>query len=103
MISKFIRENKDGFLEKTRNDGNYEKGVVMNYLYPILLRAQNSQSKTGYGWEWSWNCLVSEGTLYGETTGYPIVGCVIDKDYSISIYITILAICHSTIKNIRKK
>lgn len=84
MISKFIRENRTRFLAES--ESNYKNDIVMNFLYPILLRAQNSKNKTGYGWEWSWNCLVSEGTLYGETTGYPIVGCLLVPGGSTNYY-----------------
>lgn len=57
---------------------------VFRFSKPYLLRAQSSINRTGYGWEWNWNskgdCDVVEGTLYGETTDYYIVGLYIRKE-----------------------
>lgn len=44
----------------------------------IVLHAQSSINRTGYGWEWEWDRLVYEGTLYGETSDFPIVGIYIN-------------------------
>lgn len=60
----------------------YKKsGKMFRFSKPYLLRAQNSRNRRGYGWEWDWSTpyapLVTEGTLYGETTDYVFVGAYI--------------------------
>lgn len=56
-------------------------GKMFRFSKPYLLRAQNSRNRSGYGWEWDWSTpyapLVTEGTLYGETTDYVFVGTYI--------------------------
>ena len=56
-------------------------GKMFRFSKPYLLRAQNSRNRSGYGWEWDWSTpyapLVTEGTLYGETTDYVFVGAYI--------------------------
>lgn len=54
-----------------------EKDII-NLNPAIVLHAQSSINRTGYGWEWEWDRLISEGTLYGETSDFPIVGIYID-------------------------
>lgn len=58
-----------------------KSGEMIEFDHPYLLRAQNSRNRTGYGWEWDWtdryDPLVTEGTLYGETTNYVFVGAYI--------------------------
>lgn len=58
-----------------------KSGKMIEFDHPYLLRAQNSRNRTGYGWEWDWTDrygpLVTEGTLYGETTNYVFVGAYI--------------------------
>ncbi|SEP74197.1 hypothetical protein SAMN02910289_00505 [Lachnospiraceae bacterium RM5] len=55
-----------------------DKDKFFRFTKPYLLRAQNSNNRTGYGSEWRWDYgdLIQEtqGTLYGETTKYFIVG-----------------------------
>lgn len=54
------------------------KEEVFYFSKPFLFRAQNSLNRSGYGWNWDWsdqdNPIVMEGTLYGETNDYLIVG-----------------------------
>lgn len=61
IIDKYINTNKIFYFKK-----------------PILLRAQNSKNRTGYGQIWDWSIdrysPIDEGTKYGETTNYKIVG-----------------------------
>lgn len=54
---------------------------ILYFWSPIKLRAQNSGNRTGYGtiydWSYSKNQPSFQGTLYGETTDYKIVGLYI--------------------------
>ena len=56
-------------------------GEILRFSRLYRLRAQNSRNRSGYGWEWDWSTpyapLVTEGTLYGETTNYVFVGVYI--------------------------
>ena len=50
---------------------------IGNMIYleePIMLRAQTSGNRTGYGSIYNGEKLIHEGTLYGETTSYIIKG-----------------------------
>lgn len=49
---------------------------------PISINAQSSKNRTGYGNEYYYDLLVYEGTKYGETSQFPIVGymCCINED-----------------------
>lgn len=44
------------------------------FQFPVQFNAQNSSNRTGYGSEYIGGCCVYEGTLYGETTTYMVVG-----------------------------
>lgn len=46
----------------------------------ILLRAQSSKNRTGYGNEYNGETLVREGTNYGDTTHFLIIGIRLTKD-----------------------
>lgn len=41
---------------------------------PISINAQSSKNRTGYGNEYYYDTLIYEGTKYGETSQFPIVG-----------------------------
>lgn len=41
---------------------------------PISINAQSSSNRTGYGNEYYYDTLVYEGTKYGETSQFPIIG-----------------------------
>lgn len=66
------------FLYKTKNEFieaiNSKKKKEFLFKKPILLNAQNSSNRTGYGNEYFGDLLIYEGTHYGETTGYLIIG-----------------------------
>lgn len=54
---------------------------TMLFDKPYHLRAQTSLNRTGYGWEWDWSGGYGdyiEGTMYGETTDYGIIGIRIE-------------------------
>ena len=46
---------------------------------PISINAQSSKNRTGYGNNYFYNTLIYEGTKYGETSQFPIVGYKISK------------------------
>lgn len=51
-----------------------ENGYIFPFDVPILLGAQILENQTGFGNEYFGNELVVEGTKYGETTKFLIVG-----------------------------
>lgn len=65
-------------LEKYKSSGEF-----FEFEQPYLLRAQNSRNRRGYGWEWDWSDpydpMVTEGTLYGETTNYVFTGIYVGR------------------------
>lgn len=51
-----------------------ERGEFIPFSIPVYLRAQDSTNRTGYGSIYEGEDCVIEGTLYGETHGYLIIG-----------------------------
>ena len=49
------------------------------FTKPIMIGAQTSKNREGYGNQYCGEELVYEGTKYGETTNFLIVGCFIHK------------------------
>ena len=45
---------------------------------PILLGGQISSNQTGYGWEYYGEELTYQGTAYGETTKFLIIGIALE-------------------------
>lgn len=74
-------ENQIAHISKSDLAVYKNSGKIFRFSKPYLLRAQNSRNRSGYGWEWDWSTpyapLVTEGTLYGETTDYMFVGAYI--------------------------
>lgn len=66
-----IKQTLDGKRRIKEND-------IIELSPAIVLHAQSSINRTGYGWEWEWDRLVYEGALYGETSDFPIVGIYIN-------------------------
>lgn len=66
-------------------DKYYETGNIYRFSKPFHLRAQNSNNRTNYGSKHYWHGsteFIEEGTLYGETTDYLIVGAFIGKKFN---------------------
>lgn len=62
---------------------NYDKFKQEDLIFfdnPISINAQSSKNRTGYGNEYYYDLLVHEGTKYGETNEFPIIG------YTCSLY-----------------
>lgn len=59
----------------------YEKGDCVAFQNIIYLGAQTYRNQTGYGSEYCGEELVHQGTLYGETTGFFIIGVRIDYSW----------------------
>ena len=57
------------------------KGNLILLDKPVLLKAQNSSHKTDFGDEYHQGRCVKTGTKYGDTSGYPIVACLINQHY----------------------
>ena len=55
-------------------------GELIKFENPISINAQSSDNRTGYGNEYYYDELVYEGTKYGETSEYPIVGYIINEN-----------------------
>ncbi|MBP0970897.1 MAG: hypothetical protein J5753_02540 [Oscillospiraceae bacterium] len=58
---------------------NYERGHCIPFHNICYLGAQTYQNQTGYGSEYCGEELVHEGTLYGETTGFLIIGVRVES------------------------
>lgn len=60
----------------------FDKNKIFYLKDPIILKAQNSDNKTGYGdiWDWSFSkdYPLVEGTKYGDTNYYKITGIYIE-------------------------
>lgn len=57
----------------------HNKGDILFFDNPISINAQSSNNRTGYGNEYYYDTLIYEGTKYGETSEFPIVGYQIHK------------------------
>ena len=85
-FTEFKKENKPEFrkyiMDQIEKSNVYDIGEIL-FDKPYLLRAQNSNNRTGYGWEWDWSNhyipSITEGTFYGETTNYSITGCFLGE------------------------
>ena len=53
-------------------------GKVVPFEKPCILGGQTNRNRIGYGWEYNGSDLVYEGTLYGETTKFLIIGVIIE-------------------------
>lgn len=69
-------------IEKALNGQKIKEPEEILFDTPYLLRAQNSSNRTGYGSEYNGYDLIYQGTLYGETTEYAIVGVMFSKNIS---------------------
>ena len=72
------------------NSAEQNTGKLILFKYPISINAQSSKNRTGYGNEYYYDQLIYEGTKYGETSSFPIVGYVMEYDN----YLTRKWICH---------
>ena len=62
-------------LEKQKSEDE-----IILFNNPISINAQSSNNRTGYGNEYHYDILIYEGTKYGETSQFPIIG------YTISLF-----------------
>ncbi|MBR3420260.1 MAG: hypothetical protein IKG82_16410 [Oscillospiraceae bacterium] len=62
--------------------GLYEKGICVPFQNICYLGAQIYKNQTGYGSEYCGEELVHQGTLYGETTGFFIIGVRIEFSWT---------------------
>ena len=75
-----IRVLRDDIIEQY-----VDRDVFYRFSKPYLLRAQNKDNRTGYGSKWEkvgGKEKYMEGTLYGETTNYLLVGAYITTGYA---------------------
>lgn len=59
-------------LEKQKSEDE-----IILFDNPISINAQSSNNRTGYGNEYYYDILMYEGTKYGETSQFPIIGYTI--------------------------
>lgn len=71
LINAILSISKDDYLNK--------KQIPFNL--PIQFQAQRSHNRTGYGSEYYCGDLVYQGTLYGETTNFTIIGILIEDSF----------------------
>jgi len=92
-FTKFKKDKYSGPLfryankEITENIINeyYGTGKIYRFSKPFHLRAQNSNNRRNYGTKHYWHGsteYIEQGTLYGETTDYLIVGAFIGKSFN---------------------
>lgn len=62
----------------TRDITDPKTNRAIPFKTPIKFNAQTSQNRTGYGSEYNNGELVYQGTLYGETTQFAIIGVILN-------------------------
>lgn len=67
-------EHFKSHIDETNTFNNNDK--IIFFDNPISINAQSSDNRTGYGNEYYYDELVYEGTKYGETSQFPIIGYV---------------------------
>lgn len=72
FILSFYKHLQNNFDDKLLGD-------LIKFENPISINAQSSDNRTGYGNEYYYDTLIYEGTKYGETSEFPIVGYQICK------------------------
>ena len=65
---------------KTHINKQPDPEKIIFFDNPISINAQSSNNRTGYGSEYYYGTLVYEGTKYGETDQFPLVGYTITFD-----------------------
>lgn len=85
-VMDFIEIFKNHFEE---NFDNSKEDEIIFFDNPISINAQSSKNRTGYGNEYFYDLLVYEGTKYGETSQFPIVGYIfnVNKDLTNMFFI----------------
>ena len=68
-------------IEEIKEYEKIEVGKVYVLENPIILNAQNSRNRSGYGNRYNGYELIRQGTLYGETTEYLITGFILGSLY----------------------
>ncbi len=66
---------------------NNEEDIIF-FDNPISINAQSSKNRIGYGNEYYGGTLIYEGTKYGETNEFPIIGyqiCKLGEEYNNSL------------------
>lgn len=68
---EIVSELFKGIRQNWKSDAS---NIEVVFPIPVQFNAQNSSNRSGYGNKYYGEELVSEGTLYGETTDYMFVG-----------------------------
>lgn len=78
--NSYTEEDRNFYLINSIIDLNLtteSKGTLFPFKVPCQFNAQQKSNRTGYGWDGSYGVL-TEGTLYGETTQFAIIGIMVD-------------------------
>ena len=71
-VYDFLEMFFENFIKNVQD--NFEDEKTIYFDNPISINAQSSSNRTGYGNEYYYDMLIYEGTKYGETSEFPIVG-----------------------------
>lgn len=76
---------KNHIIDAASKYKNLTPNLIIPLSEPCPLGGQSDFNQTGYGWEWDWSYGIgdyTEGTYYGEMTGFSVIGIRINRsDY----------------------
>ena len=76
---------KNHIIDAASKYKNLTPNLIIPLSEPCPLGGQSDFNQTGYGWEWNWSYGIgdcTEGTYYGEMTGFSVIGIRINRsDY----------------------
>lgn len=76
---------KEHILKEIKNNKNFPTNQIIPFSEPCPIGGQSDSNQEGYGWEWEWSYGIgdyTEGTYYGEMTGFSVIGIQINEsDY----------------------
>lgn len=78
MLPRAMHDDAERILKATYITQIHE-GVVFPFKVPYSFKAQNSTHQTGFGNYYEWGELVYEGTKYGDTSRYYVIGFIVNR------------------------
>lgn len=73
---------KEHILDSVRQNKNIKNKQIIPFTKPCPIGGQSKYNQEGYGWKWEWLYGIgdyTEGTYYGEMTGFSIIGIQINS------------------------
>lgn len=73
---------KNHIIDAASKYKNFTPDLIIPLSEPCPLGGQSDFNQTGYGWEWDWSYGIgdyTEGTYYGEMTGFSVIGIKINR------------------------